>query len=224
MPERLDPNDPAYNGQAVYTPFFLNHVYDPLVVRFANRFTWRCSSRKVLDLYDACVSDDHLDVGPGTGWYLRRCAFPSRHPRVALMDVNADVLATASRRLSRHRPETILMNVLEPLTLPGRTFGSIGLTHVMHCLPGSLPQKAGLFDRLTPMLRPGGVLFGSTILAQGVRHTKLGRSQLDRMNRSGIFSNTHDSAEDLEQALADRFADRSVRIFGGIALFSAVAP
>jgi SAM-dependent methyltransferase len=216
------PGDPAQAGQAIYTPFFLAHVYDPLVVRFANRFTWRCPNRAMLDLYDANVSADHLDAGPGTGWYLRHCRFPTAQPHITLVDLNPDVLDVTARRLSRYRPDRFTVNLLEPIDLDGRQFGSIALTHVLHCLPGSMPEKARVFDNLVPLVRPGGTLFGSTILARGVPQSRLARSQIARMNQQQVFDNAEDSLQDLDRALAARFRTYTLRATGSIALFTAV--
>ncbi|SEM92448.1 methyltransferase domain-containing protein [Nonomuraea pusilla] len=217
---RLEPDDPAYAGQAAYTPFFLKYVYDPLVVRFQNRFTWRCPSRAILGLYHGNVSDDHLDVGPGTGWYLNKCRFPSAHPRIALLDVNIDVLSRVSERIARYHPQCVKGNLLKPLPLRRAQFDSVGLVHVLHCLPGSIQDKAQVFDQLAPLLRPKGRLFGSTILSLGVPQTRLSRSQLGYMNKMGIFANEQDSLEDLENALAKRFTNYKLHTRGSIALFS----
>jgi SAM-dependent methyltransferase len=209
-------------GQAIYTPFFLKYVYDPLVVHFANQFTWRCPSRALLDLYDEHVSADHLDVGPGTGWYLKHCRFPSSSPRLALMDINANVLARSASRLAKYGPEQFLANLLEPIDLGGRRFDSIGMTHVLHCLPGTMSDKARVFDHLRPLLRPGGVLFGSTILFGGVQQTRLSRSQLRQMNEQQVFCNVHDSLDALEAALARRFRHHTLCAVGSVGLFTAV--
>ncbi|OLT10698.1 hypothetical protein BJF79_25705 [Actinomadura sp. CNU-125] len=216
----MDADDPAHAGQAAYTPFFLRHVYDPLVIRFQNRVTWRCPSKIIRALYQGNVSGLHLDVGPGTGWYLRKCRFPDANPRIYLLDVNSDALHRAAARIAHHHPQCIRADLLKPLTLRPGQFDSIALAHVLHCLPGSIPEKAQVLDRLAPLLRPGGTLFGSTILSRGVPQTRLSRSQLDYMNKMGVFSNEDDSLEDLKDALDQRFSDYLLRTRGSIALFA----
>ena len=200
---RLDPSDPAFAGQADYTPWFLSHVYDPLVVGLVNPYVWRCPSSSILRLYDEHVADRHLDVGPGTAYFLDRCRFPTPAPAITLLDINADAA-----------------NVCEPAQLPPGGFGSIALGHLLHCLPGDLELKSRVLDHLVPLLRPGGVLFGSTILHGGVRHTPVSRALLRFLNQRGVFSNLEDDARGLEQALAARFADSEVRIHGAVALFT----
>lgn len=204
----------------------MRFIYDPLVVRFANRVTWGCPSQYILDLYDSHGSDDHLDVGPGTGWFLCHWRPAGREPQIALLDINRAVLAVAERRLasasSRH-PERFVADLLKPINLGARRFDSIGLTHVLHCLPGTMTEKASAFDNLRPLLRPGGKLFGSTILSDGVRHGRLAQAQLNRMNETEVFDNRSDSLADLEKELAARFTRYELVARGSVGLFSATA-
>jgi ubiquinone/menaquinone biosynthesis C-methylase UbiE len=217
----LAPTDPAYPGQAEYTPRFLAHVYDPLVLRFANRFVWRCPTHAITALYDEHVSDTHLDVGPGTGYFLERCAFPSGEPAITLLDVNPNVLEAASRRIARHAPRRYLANLLEPLDLEPGGFDSIALTHVLHCLPGTIAEKQVVLERLGALLRPGGRLFGTAVLGGGVKHTPLSRAFLSFLNGKGMFSNLADDASGLDSALATVFADYELTTRGAVALFVA---
>jgi SAM-dependent methyltransferase len=219
--ERLSPSDPAYAGQADYTRWFLAHVYDPLVLNLVNPFVWRCPSSKIMALYDMHVTDHHLDVGPGTGYFLDRCSFASSSPSITLLDINADVLTASAARIARYGPQTVQANVLEPLDLQSAGFGSIGLTHLLHCLPGSLDAKDSVIDHLVALLRPGGHVFGSTVLHGGVRHTRASRGLLRFLNRRGVFCNLDDDAATLERVLAQRFADYELRIEGSVALFAA---
>jgi SAM-dependent methyltransferase len=217
---RLEPRDPAYRGQADYTPWFLSYVYDRLVLELVNPYVWRCQSQAILRLYHRHVADPHLDVGPGTGYFLDRCRFPAPSPAITLLDANPDVLEVASARIARYRPRTHAANVLEPARLPPSEFGSIALCHVLHCLPGSLTAKTRVLDELIALLRPGGVLFGSTILNGGVRHTPHSTALLRFLNRRGVFSNLDDDAHSLERALATRFSEYELRIHGAVGLFA----
>jgi SAM-dependent methyltransferase len=218
--ELLDPTHPAYRGQADYTPGFLA-VYDPLVLHFANSVVWRCPGREILRLYDENVAGRHLDVGPGTGWFLKRCRFPVTLPSITLLDANPHVLRTAAQRLAWYGPATHQANLLEPIDLPPASFGSIGLTHVLHCLPGTMADKAVVFDHLRPLLAPGGRLFGTTILRRGVPHTPFSLALLRFLNLRGVFGNAQDDLATLEQALAARFDDYTIRTRGSVAVFSA---
>jgi hypothetical protein len=223
MSQILLPSDPAYAGQAQYTPRFLAHVYDPLVVRFANRIGWRCPSSVILRHYDEHVGAVHLDAGPGTGWFLDRCRFPTETPAITLLDVNEDVLNSSAKTLRRYQPRRHQANVLEPISgLEPESHDSAALAHVLHCLPGSLTEKACALDHVKALVRSGGTVFGSTVLAEGVEHSRFSRSYNDYLNEIGVFSNRGDSRDALDEALALRFERYDLAVVGTVALFAAV--
>jgi SAM-dependent methyltransferase len=207
-------------GQAVYTKRVL-HAYDFFVLGFSNRFLWKCPTSRLLAHYDRHVSANHLDVGVGTGYFLDRCRFPTAMPRIALLDMNANALEFASRRIARYKPGNYLRNVFEPLAIPAPGFDSIALNYLLHCVPGSMKSKAQIFDRLMPLMNPGAVLFGATLLRWGVPLGPLGGRLMDLYNRKGIFSNRCETLDGLEWQLGSRFSDVSVHMVGCAALFSA---
>jgi SAM-dependent methyltransferase len=218
----LDPDDPAYVGQAVYTPGTLR-AYDTLVVRLSNSLVWRCPAKAIVACYDRHLGPSHLDVGPGTGYYLDRCRMPGGG-HLALLDANPGVLRFAAERLRRYHPTLHAADVLKPIPLPPGRFDSIGLSYVLHCLPGGMAAKAVVLDHLIPLLAPGGTLFGTTILDTGVRHSRLGRALVGLYNRKGIFANAGDDLADLERALAGRFDGHELEVKGAVALFAGRAP
>jgi SAM-dependent methyltransferase len=205
-------------GQAVYTPFTLALGYDLVVLRLSNPLVWQCPTSRLLRLYDEQVSGNHLDVGVGTGYYLDRCRFPTVAPRVALMDLNQHSLAFAARRIARLKPETYRCNVLEPVPFDIPRFQTIGLTYLLHCIPGSMTEKAVAFDHLAPLLVPGGRVFGATLVQDGPRRA-VARRLMSLYNRKGIFHNAADVTADLERALRQRFAESHITRVGCVALF-----
>jgi len=215
-PEQVDA------GQAVYTNRTLA-IYDFVVLRVSNRFIWKCPTERLLGHYHEHVTDNHLDVGVGTGYFLDRCRFPSDTPRLALMDLNADVLAYASHRVRRYAPGTYRHNVLEPISIDFQKFDSIGINYLLHCLPGPLESKGVVFDHLKTLMTPGATLFGSTLLQGGIPRNGIARRLMDVYNRKGIFSNKYDTLEGLRTELELRFADVTIEVVGCAALFSAKA-
>lgn len=193
--------------------------YDLLVITISNRWIWRCPSRRILELYNRHVSGNHLDVGVATGWYLDRCRFPGGQPRLALMDFSPDSLEVAGQRLARYQPEKYLRDVLQPIEFDGPPFDSIGLSYLLHCLPGTMETKQAALDHLLPLLKPSGVLFGTTLLGQGVRHGLAARRLMRFYNRVGIFHNQQDDLAGLERNLAARFPHYEVETVGCAALF-----
>ena len=154
-------------GQAVYSKHTLS-VYDIVVLGISNRYIWKCPSARIEAHYNQRISDNHLDVGVGTGYFLDRCRFPSQLPRVALMDLNVNSLEVASKRISRYTPETYRQDVLQPVSANIPKFDSVGINYLLHCLPGSISKKAIAFDHLRPLMNRGATIFGSTILSRAV--------------------------------------------------------
>ena len=103
-------------------------------------------------------------------------------------------------------------------------YDSIALFYLLHCLPGTMADKARVFAHLKPHLAPGGVLFGATVLGDGTRHNRFGRALEHVYNRRGIFDNRRDTAEALAHALGEHFADVCVEQHGAVALFAARSP
>ena len=210
-------------GQAVYTPKILS-IYDLFVLGISNRLIWRCPTPLQVEHYNRQVSANHLDVGVGTGFFLDHCRFPSPTPRIGLMDLNPNSLRFTAQRIARYRPETYQRNVLEPIAFDGEKFDSVGVNYLLHCLPGSMEAKAVLLDCLKPLVNPGAVIFGTTLLHEGIHLNPVARQLMAFYNRKGVFSNVEDSLEGLTRALNQRFAEVSVEVVGCGALFSARYP
>lgn len=207
-------------GQAVYTKRTLA-IYDIAVLGVSNRYIWRCSSERIKEHYNQYVSANHLDVGVGTGYFLDRCQFPSTSPRIALMDLNPNTLEYASTRISRYEPKTYKQNILEPvLTTDIQPFDSVGINYLLHCVPGSILDKAVIFDHLKSLMNSGAVIFGSTILQGGVSRSWAAKQLMNLYNKKGIFSNTTDDFASLKDALKQRFKKVAVEVIGCVALFS----
>ncbi|MGB0720997.1 MAG: class I SAM-dependent methyltransferase [Gammaproteobacteria bacterium] len=215
-------------GQAVYTPSVLA-LYDLLVLGISSHLVWRCPAADIRRLYARNLSINHLDVGVGSGYFLDHADFPGPNPRVGLMDLNPHSLEHTARRIRRYLPECYRHNVLAPLELQAGTsappavqpFDSLAMNYLLHCLPGTMEDKAGAFDHLIPVLKPGARVFGSTILHGGVPRSLPARALMALYNRRGIFSNQGDDLDGLHRALERRFDGVEIETRGCVALFSA---
>lgn len=210
--------DAAYAAQANYSPATLA-LYDLVVLGISNHWIWRCPTSRLTRLYNENVTNNHLDVAVGTGWFLDHCRFPGASPRIGLLDINASCIAAASHRIARYRPERYQASVLQPVPDTIRPFDSLSLTYLLHCLPGNIMQKSVVFDHLLPLLRPGGVIFGSTLLSVGLERSAAARALMRAYNAWGFFSNEDDSATALRVALEQRFRNVTVEVVGCAALF-----
>ncbi len=206
-------------GQAVYSDRVLR-VYDLVVHGLSNHLLWRCPTGRLLALYNRHLSDAHLDVGVGSGYFLDKASFPGSQPAVTLLDLNPSCLAFAAKRIGRYRPKTVQADVFRPLPEIG-PFRSIGLTYLLHCLPGSIAEKAIVFDHLAARAAPGATLFGATLLQGDAPRNWAARRLMASYNAKGIFSNENDRFQDLECALTDRFGEVEIERLGCAALFSA---
>lgn len=208
-------------GQAVYSPIVLA-FYDLVVLRFSCRFVWQCTRREMLAHYDRHVGSRHLDIGVGTGWFLDNCNWPVARPAITLLDLNANSLRAAARRIARFEPRVVQADVLQPFTLADAQFDSVGLSFLLHCLPGAIEQKAAAVARhVAPHVARNGAVFGSTVLGRGVAHNRLGRTLMRVYNEKGIFSNRDDDREGLQRGLGGSFTEVEVEVRGTVALFAA---
>jgi SAM-dependent methyltransferase len=208
-------------GQAVYSPMVLR-LYDWLVLGLSNSLLWRCPTVELRRLYDRNVSARHLDVGVGTGYFLDKANWPVPDPAITLVDLNPNSLRAASQRIRRYAPKAVQANALEPLPALG-TFTSAGLCYLLHCIPGTILEKAAAFDNLRPLLAPGARVFGATILQGRVPRSRAAQAVMNLYNRKGIFSNAGDTPEDLDAALRARFSSVRIEQRGVVALFEATA-
>lgn len=201
-----------YNQPVIY-------LYNPFALRFGCRLLWGCSVDELVTLYNDNISANHLDIGIGTGYFLDRCNFPGPNPRLVLMDLNSTCLKIAARRLVRYRPEIYQMNILEPLYIDTPKFDSIGILNVLHCLPGDMENKATAFENISSILKPGGVVFGSTIVGKDIRHSLFTSLALAISNAIGTMSNMKDDLEGLQNSLRKHFSESHVHLIGNEAIF-----
>jgi SAM-dependent methyltransferase len=217
----MDRDDPAYRGQADYTRSLLR-VYDRFVLGFAARCIWRCPTSRLVEGYRQHIRSRHLDVGPGTGYFLEHSGLPDGS-RVTILDPNRNVLDHAARRLKRLEVTAVEADVLKPLPVEG-PFDSAALHLVIHCLPGPLSRKAAAVDNVAAVLAPTGVLFGASVLGTAGPQTWLSRRVLAAFNRRGAFDNLDDTEDGLREILSAAFETVELEVFGSIAIFAARTP
>lgn len=205
-------------ANVIYQAPFLS-FYDIIVHGISNRWIWKVPTQRLVQLYDQHITSQHLEIGVGTGFLLDKCKFPNDHPRVTLLDLNQGTLRVTGRRLRRYMPAPCCANVLSPMPICHEQFDSVGLSYVLHCLPGTMLQKSIVLEQLTPLLRNGGVLFGATLLGSGVSRNAAARRLMAFYNRAGVFCNEDDSADALESILSNSFPRYHMTIHGCAAIF-----
>jgi ubiquinone/menaquinone biosynthesis C-methylase UbiE len=217
----MDRDDPAYRGQSDYSRALLR-LYDPLVLGPIARFVWRFPTDEHVRLYRQHIRPNHLDVGPGTGYFLEHAGLPAGS-RVTILDPNLNVLRHVTRRLRDLEVTAVQADVLKPLPTPG-PFDSAALSLVLHCLPGPMERKALAIANVARVMTSGGVLFGASVLGRSGRHTRLGRAFLWAFNKRGAFGNLDDTEAGLRDILERSFRDVKLETVAGTAVFVASDP
>jgi SAM-dependent methyltransferase len=176
----------------------------------------------VVERYRQHLGRRHLDVGPGTGYFLEK-AEPPAGTEVTLLDPNPNVLARTSRRRAAMHPTAVEADVMKPLPVGG-PFDSAALNYVLHCLRGPQPNKGVAIRNVAAVLAPDGALFGGTVLGTVERHTRSARAVLWAFNREGSFDNLNDTADGLREILDESFRSVEVDVIGSVAHFTAIGP
>jgi SAM-dependent methyltransferase len=217
----MDRDDPAYRGQSDYSRVMLR-LYDPLVLGPIIRYVWKFPREEGVRLYREHIRPNHLDIGPGTGYFLEHAGLPAGS-KVTILDPNPNVLRHVSGRLLDLDVTAVEADVLKPLPTPG-PFDSAGLSAVLHCLPGPLERKALAIENIARVVAPDGVLFGASVLGMSAKHTRVGKAFLRAFNRRGAFDNLDDTEAGLRDILERSFRNVKIEIIGGVAVFVATDP
>ena len=218
---KMDKTDPNYKGYRGYNRFLLA-IYDPWVIGVTTRAFWKVPVPAGIEQYRRNLGPRHLDVGPGTGYWIEKAA-PPAGTEITLLDPNPNVLARCSRRLAAMHPTTVQASVMEPLPVDA-TFDSAALSFVIHCLRGPMSNKAAAIRNVAAVLEPEGVLFGGTILGLEEHHRPQARLFLKGANKIGDFDNLGDTAAGLRGILEESFQDVEIEVVGSAAMFTARNP
>lgn len=216
-----DADERARRGWRDYTPFLLR-IYDPIVLGVVARVVWRIPTKAMLNSFRQLIGPTHLEVGPGTGWFLEKSGRLDS-TSLTILDPNPNVLRHVTERLPDVPITAVEADVLKPLPVDG-PFASAGLNAVLHCLPGPPEYKEVALRNIAAVLAPDGVLFGATVLGRSANHTWLARRVLTVFNRQGGFDNLEDSEAWLRSALGRSFESVEVKVVGSLAVFVARTP
>ncbi|TVY81838.1 N-methyltransferase vrtF [Lachnellula suecica] len=209
-------------GAAVYSRLMLA-AYDLLVHRITGPFAFGCSTKKVLfPFFSQHFSKNHLDIGVGTGYFLANTQTPP-DAKITLMDLNQNCLDTTSRRLGGAATRTVLHDALLPLPFDDK-FDSISLFYLLHCLPSPVERKLELFTNLKRNISPTGVIYGASVLGQGVKWSWFGSWYWPIMLKNGVMDNKGDNEEAFARVLGENFERVELRVEGTVLLFVASEP
>lgn len=209
-------------GAAIYSRPFLA-IYDFWALGTISTYAWRCKvTKNLIPFFQQNVGKELLDIGVGTGYYLSHANL-APDVSVTLVDLNRNSLDAAKARLGREGTECYVHDITKPLPMTTR-FDSMSMFYLLHCMPGPVDSKTAIFANLKNHLTPDGVVFGATILGQGVRHNLLGRTVMYVFNKKGVFDNRGDSEAAIVDALREHFEIVDARIVGTILIFRGQKP
>ncbi|MFA9800172.1 SAM-dependent methyltransferase, partial [Klebsiella pneumoniae] len=93
--------------------------------------------------------------------------------------------------------------------------------YLLHCLPGAMVDKGVVIKNVKAALTKDGILYGATILGDGVKHNSFSSKLMRIYNHKGIFSNMSDSEEGLKKILSEHFEYTEISVKGTVAMFLA---
>lgn len=212
--------------EVVYTPWMLA-IYDFWVLGLVSTWAWGCSTAKYLvPLFKRSTRKNHLDIGAGTGYYLRKAEIPST-TRLTLADTETGALEVAMRRSGKTDATPLVADILRPL--PPRSdmdkFDSVSMYYLLHCIPATLEEKCGVFDHIKYSMTADGVISGANVLGKGIRQDNRFAAFIRRgcLNH-GVFHNRDDNAYDFEHALRKNFKAVETWVVGSVFMFRAQGP
>ena len=146
---------PSTRDRLSILPFTLK-MYNALVLGVSEFHIWKCPTHRQLAHYNSHVSDNRLDVGVSTGFYLEHCRFPSHRPRLALLDMNASALRHGGADCSLSSRRSIRLMSSNPTCTEGMApFDSVCCELSSALLAGTLAVKGKVFKNIRSALNPG---------------------------------------------------------------------
>ncbi|AJI56648.1 methyltransferase small domain protein [Francisella philomiragia] len=207
-------NKSTHDGQKVYSKLVLK-LYNFVVLFFNNTFLWKCKTSQLLQLYKDNVSHNHLDIGVGSGYYLKNVK--DRLSKVALMDLNPNCLEYVKNVLKDKEVSTYQVDILKDVAEEFYAkYESISCNYLIHCLPDN-GNKEKVFENIAKMLSKDGVAFGSTIIND--YSSKLAIKVANKFNAKGVFDNKNDTYESIEKYIKNNFAEYTIKQIGSVCVY-----
>ena len=208
-------------GQLLFSSMS-HRLYDLGLYRLVTGFFWRCPTARLLDNYADHVSNSHLEIGVGSGYFLHHTLCPDIQQRLSLLDLNRRCLKKSANRLSIYAPNALHQSILQPVRDGAGSFASAGMNYVLHCIPGSFCENRVMFENIHATLQDGGVFFGATLLPGRSNGRVASRAFMALLNWLGVFHNARHTEADLRRMLAAVFRSSKIEMIGDAAIFVAV--
>lgn len=208
-------------GQSVYSHSILN-MYDIMVLNLSNLLVWQSKRSRTQQFFQDNISNNHLDIGVGTGYFLAHCKW-DKSARIGLMDMNQNCLDSAKSRIQHLHPETYQHDVFKPFHVENK-FDSCSLNFLFHCLPGTVEEKVGIIRNIATGMNPGGTIFGTTVIHTGGYKSIAAEQLMKFYNKKGIFNNEGDSLAEYSRCLNAIGTLEVLEVIGTVCFFKITLP
>ena len=194
--------------------------YDRFVNQINCEKVWKCSQKHIIDNYRANIDCNHLEIGPGTGYFLKKQNLNIDFNNLTLVDVNSKILHYSKNNLQSECSNIeILSHDLFASQIPREVeFNSVGINYVLHCVPGNLQTK---LDKLISNLGDNKYnLFGASVICDPLHMNVIAEYELMFLNAFGIFNNNNDTYQELNEYLNNTNLNFSLKKQGYVAIFN----
>lgn len=190
-------------------------AYDYLVNNINCNIVWKCNQNKIIQHYDSNITNNHIEIGPGTGYFLKK----NQYNTLQLIDINNDILEDSSKNLEAisKKIDTHCHNIFSCSSSHINPSRSIGLTYVLHCVPGKIENN--LNTMIQNIQFDNYNLFGASVVQDPVETNILAETELLWLNRLGIFNNENDTYSGLHEYLEESGMEYNLRLEGYVAIF-----
>ena len=191
--------------------------YDFLVNDINCNFVWRCNKNNIFENYKSNVKKNHLEIGPGTGYFLKN---DLKIKNLTLLDINNQTLLFSKNNLSNKYSNINILNYdIFNSKLELDDIESVGLNYVLHCVPGKLENK---IDKLINNLSSSNkvTFFGATVVNDNNIQSYLSNMELFLLNKYLIFNNKEDYSSNLIKYFKDNNINFNYKIIGNVLIFS----
>lgn len=186
--------------------------YDYFVNNLNCKYVWKCNQNIIKDLYKNNLSKNHIEIGPGTGYFLKQNQFDSLY----LLDINNDILNDSFKNLKNNSKKIVKINkniFNKNNQLKINNVNSIGLSYVLHCVPNTLDISLNYL--VNNLNKKDVTLFGSTVIPTNTNF--LASSELYFLNKLGIFNNLNHNLEQLKNF--SKNYDHEINVVGNVLVF-----
>ena len=187
--------------------------YDYFVNNINCKYVWKCDQRYIKKLYANNITNKHLEIGPGTGYFIKKYQFNNLH----LVDINQDILNNSEKNLYNNCQNIKIhnQNIFENNNKINEDITSIGMSYVLHCVPNNLDIS---LDNLVDNIKTNNqiTIFGSTVIPN--KKDIVAMTEIYTLNTFGIFNNINHNKEQLEYII-DKY-NGNIKHVGNVLLFN----